>query len=412
MTSFTQLPLNATIQSNIKALEYFSPTQIQQAACGAIIAGKDVYMIAPTGTGKSAAYLLPILQRLSESDYSEQAVRPIRALVVVPTRELAVQVEAFIKSYAAGLKLRTISVYGGERIESQLKRFKRGCDLLVATPKRLVDLVRLDAFALNKVEHCVLDEADRLVSMGIQPLLKKILQSLPKQRQSLLVSATETAALKQFSQAALKQPQSIQADLKLPPLEKIKHTFYRCKREEKRTHLFELLSMLNCDRALIFTRTKNDVNQLSEALNEHGFTSQGLHNEIPQKKRQQRLADFKQKQFKFLVATDIASRGLDIGDLYYVINFDLPVNANDYVHRVGRTARTGSSMAQTKQESSRQAVSTVNKKTRSPWLHPEKPKHYLGESFSLVSREQERLMDKIAKAVGKELRLERLKIAK
>ena len=409
MTIFAELGLNNIIQANIEALGYSSPTDIQQKSIGAVLSGSDTYAIAPTGTGKTAAYLLPLLQELSQKDNSADEIRPIRALILVPTRELASQVETSIAAYGKGLKLRTITVCGGIRIESQTKRFKRGTDILVATPRRLIDLLKLKTFSLDKIEHFVMDEADRLVSMGIMRDLSRILGELPKKKQTIYFSATDSKALAQFSLDNQQEKKFIQAVDDQPALEKIAHTLYRCYREDKSKRLFQLLNLLNCERALIFARTKADVNLLAERLNQNGFSSQGIHNEIPQKKRKERLDGFKNKTFKFLVATDIASRGIDVDDLYYVINYDLPVNCNDYIHRVGRTARTGSSKQVITNEASKKSGDT---QIASPWKpKPEKNKKGVGKvrghAFSLVSPEQERLVEKISKAVGKEIKLER-----
>ncbi len=406
MTIFAELGLNATIQANITQLGYKKPTDIQEKSIGAVLSGADTYAIAPTGTGKTAAYLLPLLQELSQTDYSEAQVRPIRALILVPTRELALQLEQSIADYGKALKLRTITLFGGVRIESQANRFKRGADIIVSTPKRLVDLAKTKAFDLNKVQHFVMDEADRLVSMGIMPLLAKILAALPKKKQMILFSATNSKALTQFGQTHLKNQKFIEALDNQPALDKIKHTMYRCNRENKKQALFNLLNSLNCERALIFVRTKNEVNLLVERLNENGFSSEGIHNEILQKKRQERLLAFKNKTYKFLVATDIASRGIDIDDLYYVINYDLPVNSNDYIHRVGRTARTGTSVKATNKEAKKAAPTTIHKSA--PWAKQAKTRDMLGHAFSLVSPEQERLVEKINQAIGKTIALQRL----
>lgn len=410
MTIFAKLGLNSTIQANIKRLGYKSPTDIQEKSIGAVLSGADTYGIAPTGTGKTAAYLLPLLQELSQSDHSGDQVRPIRALFLVPTRELAQQVEQSIGDYGKDLKLRTIAIFGGQRIESQTKRFKRGADIVVATPKRLIDLLKVNAFSLEQIQHFVMDEADRLVSMGIMPTLSKILKVMPKKKQMVFFSATDSKALTKFAQENQSNAKFVKAEANQPALEKIFHTMYRSSRKDKNSNLFSLLDALNCDRALIFARTKNDVNLLTERLNQRGFSSQAIHNEIPQKKRQQRLNDFKNGEFHFLVATDIASRGIDIDDLYYVINYDLPVNANDYIHRVGRTARTGSSItAQKTGKAGRDRVTPSNLNVRLDFNHAKKIKGHevLGHAFSLVSPEQERLVEKIVKAVGKEIKLEK-----
>lgn len=414
MTTFAKLGLNTTLQANIKRLGYKKPTYIQEESIGSVLSRADTYAIAPTGTGKTAAYLLPILQELSQTDHSNEQIRPIRAVFLVPTRELAQQVEQSIAQYGKDLKLRTISLFGGVRIQSQINRFKRGADIIVATPKRLVDLLKLNAFSFSNIQHFVMDEADRLVSMGIHQELRTILQALPEKKQMVLFSATDSKALTKFCHQNLTNPKLVQSDDSQPALDKIVHTMYRCYRDEKTKNLFSLLEMLNCDRALIFTRTKHDVNQLTQLLNQQGYISEGLHNEIPQRKRQERLNGFKNGEFKFLVATDIVSRGVDINDLYYVINYDLPVNCNDYIHRVGRTART----AKTQLKSKKMLADKVSKQTLSKEVSAKKLPAYIeepevsvkdiqGHIFSLVCPEQERLVARIIKAVGKDIKLDR-----
>mgnify|MGYP000559902600 CR=1 FL=1 len=418
MTTFARLGLNKTLQSNVKSLGYKKPTFVQEKAIGAVLSGTDTYAIAPTGTGKTAAYLLPVLQELSQTNFSEEQVRPIRALFLVPTRELAQQVEASIGLYGQGLKLRTISVFGGVRIQSHVKRFKRGTDILVATPRRLVDLLKNKTISLNQVKHFVMDEADRLVSMGIVNELKSILAALPDNTQKVLFSATDTKALNKFYQAHTHRVKVIKGGDIQPALDKIVHTLYRCPLENKQEHLFKLLTMLDCDQALIFARTKRDVDFLTRILNEQGFNSAGIHNEVPQKRRKERLASFKNGEFKFLVATDIASRGIDINNLYYVINYDLPVNSNDYIHRVGRTARTKPAKldskkvleAQVENRAMSKEMASKNRSIVNPAPEVEFALHskdVLGHAFSLVSPEQERLIPKIKNVVGKEIKLER-----
>ncbi len=410
MSKFSALGLNATLQSNLKHLNYLAPTEIQQKCISTVLSGNDVYAIAPTGTGKTAAYVLPILQKLSLTDHTKDQVRPIRALFLVPTRELAHQLEESISHYGKDLKLRTITISGGVRIESQKKKFKRGTDILIATPKRLVDLLKLKVFSLEEVKHFVMDEADRLVSMGITSDLNKILKAMPKSKQIILFSATDLKSLNIFAKENQSNQKFLSAERNQPALDKIAHTMYRCKRDDKRKNLFKLLDMIDCERALIFTRTKIDVNLLTEKLNEQGFVSEGIHNEIPLKKRQQSLRDFKDKKFSFLVATDLASRGLDIADLFYVINYDLPVNSNDYIHRVGRTARKGIS----DQTIAAEADKKINPRKLNENPHGKKNIHrgIQGHAFSLVSPQQERLVEKIVKAVGKDIRVKRFPVNK
>lgn len=418
MTTFAKLGINPTLQSNIKRLGYKKPTYIQEKSIGAVLSGTDTYAIAPTGTGKTAAYLLPILQELSQTDHSEDQVRPIRALFLVPTRELAQQVEESIGLYGKGLKLRTISIFGGVRIQSQVNRFKRGTDIIVATPKRLIDLMKIKAISLDDIQFFVMDEADRLVSMGIYHELKNILAAMPKKAQKVLFSATDSKTLNKFNQEHLTRVKVVKGGSIQPALDKILHTMYRCYGDDKNKHLFGLLNMINCDRVLIFARTKFDVNFLTKILNDEGFVTTGIHNEISQKQRQQRLAGFKDGEFKCLVATDIVSRGIDISGLYYVINYDLPVNNNDYIHRAGRTARTKTDKLETKKviadKIEKQALSreviAKNQTVFNPSVDIEtgvKVTDIQGHIFSLVSSSQERLVPLISKAVGKEMKLER-----
>jgi len=415
MTTFAALGLNKTLQANIKRMGYKKPTYIQEQSIGAVLSGSDTYAIAPTGTGKTAAYLLPILQELSQQDHSGDQVRPIRGLFLVPTRELAQQVHDSINLYGQDLGLRTISVFGGIRIQSQINRFKRGSDIIVATPKRLIDLLKTGTISFDKIEHFVLDEADRLVSMGIHQELRTIVEAMPKKAQKVVFSATDCKALAKFSQDNLTNVKVVKSDATSPALSKIIHTMYRSFRDDKTKNLCRLLDLLDCDRALIFARTKNEVNRLTEVLTNKGFACEGLHNEIPQKKRQDRLSGFKNGEFKFLVATDIASRGIDIEDLFYVINFDLPVNCNDYIHRAGRTARTASTRLRTKKVQADKASQrefskdmSTQKRSDDYSAKEEVIKDIQGHVFSLVCPEQERLMPLIIKAVGKDIKLDQL----
>ena len=416
MTTFAKLGLNKTLQTNIKNLGYKKPTYIQEKAIGAVLSGTDTYAIAPTGTGKTAAYLLPILQELSQEDHSADEVRPIRALFLVPTRELAVQVEESIGLYGKDLNLRTITVYGGVRIESQTKRFKRGTDILVSTPKRLIDLLKTKAFSLADVQHFVMDEADRLVTMGIFDELKNIIAAIPENKQKVLFSATDCKALNKFKEAHLNRVKVIKGGDIQPALDKIVHTMYRVSANDKVEHLLALLNMIEEDRVLIFARTKRDVNFLNKTLNEVGIVSPGLHNEVSQKLRLERLSGFKDGEFKCLIATDVVARGIDISDLYYVINFDLPVNSNDYLHRAGRTARTKPVKLQSKKVNAdkfaKQSLSAEIEANRPPVFdesdaEPLAKATIQGHVFSLVTPEQERLIPMIAKAVGKDIKLVR-----
>ena len=416
MTTFARLGLNKTLQTNIKNLGYKKPTYIQEKAIGAVLSGTDTYAIAPTGTGKTAAYLLPILQELSQEDHTGDEVRPIRALFLVPTRELAVQVEESIGVYGKGLNLRTICLYGGVRIESQAKRFKRGADVIVATPKRLIDLLKQKVISLADVQHFVMDEADRLVSMGIFDELKNIIAAIPENKQKVLFSATDSKALNKFKDAHLNRVKVIKGGSIQPALDKIIHTMYRVHADDKIKHLFELLNMIKTDRVLIFARTKRDVNFLNKTLNEAGIVSTGIHNEVSQKLRLERLAGFKNNEFNCLIATDVVARGIDISELYYVINFDLPVNSNDYVHRAGRTARTKTTKLQTKKviadKFAKQALSKEIQDNKPPYFDETQATSIAktdihGHVFSLVAPDQERLMPLIIKAVGKEILLER-----
>jgi ATP-dependent RNA helicase RhlE len=406
MKKFAELGLNSTLQKNIKRQKYTEPTDIQEKSIGAVLSGADTYAIAPTGTGKTAAYLLPLLQELSQSDHSADDVRPVRALILVPTRELAEQVEESIGVYGKDLGLRTITLFGGIRIASQTKRFKRGTDIIVATPKRLADLMKENVFDLDKLAHFVMDEADRLVSMGIQPILDKIFKAMPERKQVILFSATDSKALVKFGQEHQKNAKSVKANDHQPVIDQIFHTFYRCPRTDKVKHLFNLIEQLECSRAIIFVRTKHDVNLVNDKLLNKGYSSAAIHNEIPNKKRQQTLSEFKQKKVSFLVATDVLSRGIDLDDLYYVINVDLPVNSNDYIHRVGRTARKGTDASKISQLANSKKTESSDKKTLA-MTRKIRGKQVLGHAFSLVSPEQERLIEKIAKAVGKDLKLEK-----
>ena len=281
---FSSYSFTPEILRALDACNYDQMTPVQQQAIPAAGRGKDILANAQTGTGKTAAFALPILQQIADTPKDIHS-GSVRALILVPTRELAQQVEQSIAKYGKGLKLRTITLFGGVRIEAQTNRFKRGADIIVATPKRLIDLLKLNVFSFKDIEHFLMDEADRLVSMGIHQELRTILSSLPKKKQIILFSATDSKALAKFSEANQVNANVVKTNDKQPAFSKIVHTMYRCFREDKTKHLFSLIKLLDCDKALIFTRTKQDVNRLTEFLTNEGHSCQGIHNEVSQRNR-------------------------------------------------------------------------------------------------------------------------------
>ncbi len=341
--SFDQLGLSAEILCAIVDQGYTEPTPIQAQAIPPILEGKDIMGGAQTGTGKTAGFTLPMLHRLQpHANTSVSPARhPIRALVLVPTRELAAQVYESVKVYGKYLPLRCAVVYGGVNMDPQVKDLRAGVEILVATPGRLLDHIQQKTMNLSKVEILVLDEADRMLDMGFLPDIKRILALMPEQRQSLMFSATFSEEIKKLADKLLKQPILIEVARRNSISELVTHVVHPVERDRKRELLAHLIKSQDLKQVLIFVRTKHGASRLAQQLERDGITATSIHGDKSQPQRTQALAEFKQGIVRALVATDVAARGLDIEDLPHVVNFELPTTPEDYIHRIGRTGRAG-----------------------------------------------------------------------
>ena len=341
--SFSALGLRAELLLAVGEQGYTEPTPIQAQAIPAVLAGRDLMGGAQTGTGKTAGFTLPILQKIAEQTGGTNNRTPVRALILVPTRELAAQVQASVYTYGKHLpKIRSLSVYGGVGFHPQVQALKRGIDILVATPGRLLDHLSQRTVDLSKVQVLVLDEADRMLDMGFIPDIRKILAYLPKQRQNLLFSATFSDEIKKLADGFMQDPLLVEVARRNATAELIAQRVCPVDREKKKDLLAHLITSGNWKQVLVFTRTKHGANNLAEKLVKSGIRADAIHGNKSQPARTRALAEFKAGKIKVLVATDIAARGLDIDELPHVVNFELPHVANDYVHRIGRTGRAGS----------------------------------------------------------------------
>lgn len=336
MPTFEDLGLSEKLLSAVKKQNYSSPTPIQQQAIPPIIAGKDIIACAQTGTGKTAGFTLPMLHRLSLNPKSSKAVR---ALIVTPTRELAAQVYESVETYGRYLPLTAAVVFGGVKINPQIAKLRKGCDIVIATPGRLLDLVAQGALSLSSIEMFVLDEADRMLDMGFIHDIKRIIAKLPKQRQNLMFSATFSNTIKALANQFLHNPVSVEVARRNTTAQGVSQMVYSVDKSRKRELLSFLIGSKNWRQVLVFTRTKHGANRLSKQLELDGLKSAAIHGNKSQGARTRALADFKSGQVRVLVATDIAARGLDIEKLPHVVNYDLPNVSEDYVHRIGRTGR-------------------------------------------------------------------------
>jgi ATP-dependent RNA helicase RhlE len=338
--SFDTLGLSAEILRAVSDQGYSEPTPVQREAIPVILDGKDILAGAQTGTGKTAGFTLPLLQRLSDSTPAKGR-RPVRALVLTPTRELAAQVAESIETYGKYLPLSSTVIFGGVKINPQIKRLRAGVDILVATPGRLLDHVSQRTLDLSAVEILVLDEADRMLDMGFIRDIRKIIALMPRQRQNLLFSATYSNDMRKLADSLLKSPVSIEVARRNTPTELVSQVVHPVDRERKRELLSFMVGSQNWRQVLVFTRTKHGANRLSQQLEKDGISSAAIHGNKSQGARTRALADFKQGEVRVLVATDIAARGLDIDQLPHVVNYELPNVPEDYVHRIGRTGRAG-----------------------------------------------------------------------
>jgi ATP-dependent RNA helicase RhlE len=339
--SFDTLGLSAGILRAVADEGYSIPTPAQSQAIPAILQGRDVMVRAQTGTGKTAAFALPMLERLSSGASRRSDRRAVRALVLTPTRELACQVEEAIRTYGRNLPLKAGVVYGGVGIGPQIGQLRRGIDILVATPGRLLDHTTRRTLDLSRVEILVLDEADRMLDMGFLPDVRKILAMLPKDRQNLLLSASFPEPLRKLAEAMMDSPARIDVSRRTSVADGVSQVVHPVAREGKSALLSFLIRSRKWDRVLVFTRTKRGADRLSRHLHQDGIAAAAIHSDKSQSQRTRVLGDFKRSVVRVLVATDVAARGLDIDELPHVVNFELPHVPEDYVHRVGRTGRAG-----------------------------------------------------------------------
>ena len=338
--TFESLGLAPALLRALVEQNYLTPTPIQLQAIPLAMAGHDLLGGAQTGTGKTAAFGLPLLNRLSKTTPVNGFRRP-RALILVPTRELAVQVADSLRGYGKHVRLNVTTIFGGAGMGPQVDALRRGVDVLVATPGRLIDHMERGTAKLDEVQMLVLDEADRMLDMGFLPAMKRILAKLPKERQTLLFSATFESQIKALALEFMRNPQQVQVAANNTIADTIAHKAHPVDNGRKRELLVKILSDRHTDQVLVFGRTKHGCNRLAEQLEEAGLKAVAIHGNKSQAQRQKALRDFKTSKARILVATDVAARGLDIPSLPLVINFDLPMVAEDYVHRIGRTGRNG-----------------------------------------------------------------------
>src|SRR5258706_8307146 len=375
---FDTLPLDDKLQRAVAAQGYTSMTPIQAKAIPIVLDGRDVMGAAQTGTGKTAAFSLPLLHKMLKHENASMspARHPVRALVIAPTRELADQVAANIKGYAAQTKLRVAVVYGGIDMKPQTLELKAGVEVLVATPGRLLDHIEAKNCVLNQVEYVVLDEADRMLDIGFLPDLQRIRSYLPKQRQTLLFSATFSTEIKRLAESYLQDPILVEVARPNATATNVEQRLYSVTADDKRRAVLKLLKERSLTQALVFVSSKIGCARLARSFERDGLRTNALHGDKSQDERLKALDAFKRGDVDVLVATDVAARGLDIVDLPAVFNFDVPFNAEDYVHRIGRTGRAGAS----------------------------------GLAMTLVSREDARLVGDIERLIKKKIEIEPLEL--
>ena len=339
--SFKDLKLIKPLQKAIEASGYAEPTLVQQRSIPLILDGKDVIVSAQTGTGKTAAFALPILQKLYDKQDAPKKGKKIRALIISPTRELAVQIQQNFKTYAQFTNLRSLVVFGGASIEPQIDVLKKGVDILVATPGRLLDLHKQDYINLDYIETFVLDEADLMLAMGFIDDVKKIERLCPETKQTLLFSATIPYKIEELANTILKNPERIDVTPTKSVAKDVSQVLYYVPKQSKIELCLHLLRNTITGNVLIFRRTKYGVDKLEQTLLKNGYAVNSLHGDKPQSERQTALNKFKNGYVKVLIATDVAARGIDISELDNVLNFDMPNVPETYVHRIGRTGRAG-----------------------------------------------------------------------
>jgi ATP-dependent RNA helicase RhlE len=339
---FTRFGLSDQVIKGVQAAGYTTPTAVQSLAISPVLAGKDVIGCAQTGTGKTAAFVLPLLHRLSNGLGSMHREERPSVLVLTPTRELAQQVHDAVVTYGRFLAPRAVAVYGGVSMISQLKLLRRGVDIVIATPGRLLDHLQRRTINLSGIQVLVLDEADRMLDMGFVCDVRRIIDKLPKKRQTLMFSATLSRAILELAADILHNPETVQVGDQRNPVETIAQHFYSASREAKMGLLLHALDAERMQSVLVFSRTKHGADKICRRLERQGIRSMVIHSNRTQSQRQRALDGFREGRFRVLVATDIASRGIDVDGISHVVNFDIPHYAEDYIHRIGRTGRAGS----------------------------------------------------------------------
>lgn len=339
--SFTTFGLSDQIIRGVRAAGYSVPTPIQSLALRPAVEGRDIIGCAQTGTGKTAAFVLPILHRLTVSNGTPKRGHHPRALVLTPTRELAQQVHDAVVTYGRFLHLRPVSIYGGVNMDGQLKHLRRGADIVIATPGRLLDHMQRGTIDLKSIEVLVLDEADRMLDMGFINDVRKIIAAVPAQRQTMLFSATISEEINDLASRILRDPHKVEVGERRNPAETITQHFYSATQATKMDLLLKALSDEGLDSVLVFSRTKHGADKICHRLERAGIKAAAIHSNRTQAQRQRALDGFKQGRFRVLVATDIAARGIDVDGISHVINYDIPHYAEDYIHRIGRTGRAG-----------------------------------------------------------------------
>jgi ATP-dependent RNA helicase RhlE len=360
---FEQFSLDPRLLTGVKEAGFTKPTPIQERAIPVALEGRDLIGLAQTGTGKTASFLLPILERLTEGP-----LRQSRALILAPTRELAEQIHQSCRDLAAHTKIRSATIYGGVSKGPQLAALRQGTEVLIACPGRLLDLINQGYVDLSHIEVLVLDEADRMCDMGFLPDIRRILQELPEQRQTLFFSATMPADIRKLAASILKNPVTVQVDASAPA-KTVSHALYPVAAPHKRRLLFGMLGDMPTGRVLIFTRTKHRAKNLAEDLDHRGYRVSALQGNMAQNRRQQAISGFRDGKYDILVATDIAARGIDVTEISHVINFDMPDTVDAYTHRIGRTGRAS----------------------------------HTGEALTFVSQEDEKMVSEIENVLGKRI---------
>ena len=366
--NFEQFSLDPRIEAGIKAAGYTTPTPIQQQAIPVVLEGRDVLGLAQTGTGKTAAFLLPILQRLTKGPR-----RQVRALIISPTRELAEQIHQMSRDLGRNTKVRSVTVYGGLSRSHQVSELRRGAEIVVACPGRLLDLMSDGSIDLSYVEVLVLDEADRMCDMGFLPDIRRILKALPKRRQTLFFGATMPNDIRRLADQILDNPVPVQIGA-IAPAKTVSHALYPVHRSHKKRLLLALLQQTATGRALVFTRTKHRARGLARDLEKRGYRVSALQGNMSQNQRQRAIGGFRNGKYDILVATDVASRGIDVSEISHVINFDMPDTVDAYTHRIGRTGRAENT----------------------------------GEAFTFVEPEQEHMVRGIERVLGRKIERRRL----